>query len=145
MPVPFLPSNLITCLLDYLIRHCQQKSGIKYQQISNISKNVISAVNQYWQISSHKSDQFLHWLPTTVFHENMFLTKKEWLNPLCKYLGVALKESKSFRGCTSHFCFDLFYIVDFHSALTLSGKVRVEWKFEVKPEMICAPPKTYRN
>ena len=26
----------------------------------------------------------------------------------------------SFSGCTTHFCFDPFYIVDFHSALTLS-------------------------
>ena len=34
----------------------------------------------------------------------------------------------TFRGCTSHFRFDLFYIVDFHSALTLSGKVRAECK-----------------
>ena len=29
-----------------------------------------------------------------VFHENMFLMKKNWLNPLCKYLEVGLKESK---------------------------------------------------
>ena len=26
--------------------------------------------------------------------ENMFLMRKNWLNPLCKYLGVALKESE---------------------------------------------------
>ena len=30
------------------------------------------------------------------------------------------------RGCTRHFGFDLFYIIDFHSAITLSGKVRAE-------------------
>ena len=30
---------------------------------------------------------------TSVFQENIFLIKK-WLNPLCKYLGVLLKESK---------------------------------------------------
>ena len=34
----------------------------------------------------------------------------------------------SFRGCTSHFRFDLFYIVDFHSALTLPDRVTAESK-----------------
>ena len=29
-----------------------------------------------------------------VFHENMFLMEKNWLNVLCKYLDAALKESK---------------------------------------------------
>ena len=34
-------------------------------------------------------------LPTRVFHDNMFFyEKKNWLNPLCKYLEVTLKESK---------------------------------------------------
>ena len=32
---------------------------------------------------------------TRVFHEKMLLVRKKWLNPLCKYLGVALKESKN--------------------------------------------------
>ena len=30
---------------------------------------------------------------TRVSHKNFF-DEKMWLNPLCKYLGVALKESK---------------------------------------------------
>ena len=29
-----------------------------------------------------------------VFQENMFLKKKKWLNPFCKYLGVGLKGFK---------------------------------------------------
>ena len=29
-----------------------------------------------------------------MFHENMFLMTKNWLNPLCKYLDAGLKESK---------------------------------------------------
>ena len=33
----------------------------------------------------------------------------------------------TFRGCTSHFRFDLFYIVDLHSALTFTWEVRAEW------------------
>ena len=53
-----------------------------------------------------------------------FEEEKNWLNPLCKYLEAALKESKrifdfdKFLGDAraSHFLFDLFYIVDFHSA-----------------------------
>ena len=51
----------------------------------------------------------------TVFDE-------KWLNPIWKYLGVDFKNFLiliSFGRCTSHFCFDLFYIVDFHSAVTL--------------------------
>ena len=33
-------------------------------------------------------------VPTREIHKNMFFMKTNWLNPLCKYLGVALKESK---------------------------------------------------
>ena len=33
------------------------------------------------------------WVHCRVSHENMFF-KKKWLNPLHKYLGAALKESK---------------------------------------------------
>ena len=64
-----------------------------------------------------------------VFHEEEKNLMKNWLNLLYKYLGAALiliLSLISFLGCTSHFHFDLFYIVDFHSASTLSGKVKAE-------------------
>ena len=58
----------------------------------------------------------------------------------------------SFRGCTSHFRFDHFYIVDFHSALTSQvsirkseGRVKIYNVKMVKTEMACAPPKTCQN
>ena len=42
-----------------------------------------------------------------------------------------------------------FYIVDFHSALTLPARVRAEWnssmKNRLKWKLTCASPKTYQN
>ena len=36
--------------------------------------------------------------------------------------------STKFRGASGHFRFDLFYIVDFHSAHSQPSHVRAEWK-----------------
>ena len=60
--------------------------------------------------------------------------------------------STNFRGCTSHFHFGHFYIVDFHSALTFSDRdLKIEGWVNIynvkksKTEMACAPPKSSRN
>ena len=63
-----------------------------------------------------------------VSHRNMFLMKKIgstrsasiwgllWRNPKGFFISI------SFRGCTSHSCFEYFYIADFYSALTLPDR-----------------------
>ena len=67
-----------------------------------------------------------------VSHENVFLTKKYGSTRSASIRGLLSRNPKgfliliSFRGCTSHFHFHLFYIVDFHSALTLPARVRAE-------------------
>ena len=48
--------------------------------------------------------------------------------------GLVWKDSKGFfistkfKGASGHFRFDLFYIVDFHSAHSQPGHVGAEWK-----------------
>ena len=86
------------------------------------------------RISQKQSFHLLRWLNIRVFHENMFLMKKlgstrsasiwrlVWRNPKGFLILI------SFRGCTSHFRFDLFYIIDFHSGLTLPDRVTTESK-----------------
>ena len=75
-----------------------------------------------------------HSVNIRVFHENMFLMKKIGSTCSASNWRLVWRNPKGFliltsvRGCTSHFRFDLFYIVDFYSAVTLSGKVRAEWK-----------------
>ena len=71
-----------------------------------------------------------------------------WIKSNPASLGV------SFRGSSGHFCFDHFYIVDFHSALTTHWQVSVG-KSEgwvkiynikmVQMELACSPPKTCQN
>ena len=76
----------------------------------------------------------------------------------CKYLGLHRRNPRgfliltSFRGCTSHFRFDHFYIVDFHSSLSLQvtfrkseGRVKIYNVKMIKTEMACAPPNTCQN
>ena len=69
-----------------------------------------------------------------VFQKNTFFKKEisathhasawrlVWRNPK----GFLI--STKFKGSLGHFCFDLFYDVDFHSALTWPGWEWAEWK-----------------
>ena len=71
---------------------------------------------------------------TRVSHENMFLMKKIGSTRSASIWGLLWRNPKgfliltTFRGCTRHFRFDLFYIVDFHSTLILPDRMRAEWK-----------------
>ena len=59
---------------------------------------------------------------TKMFHQNMFLKKRNGSTRSVSIWGLLWRNPKgfliliSFRGCTTHFCYDHFYIVDFHSA-----------------------------
>ena len=61
--------------------------------------------------------------------------------------GLVWRNRKGFliyRGCTSHFRFDHFYIVDFHSALTWQVSIRKSGNVKIiKTEMTCAPYCTF--
>ena len=73
-----------------------------------------------------------------VSHENEFLMTKIGSTRSASIWGLLWRNPKgfliltTFRGCTSHFRFDLFYIVDFHPALTSPDIVRAEWKFTIQ-------------
>ena len=95
---------------------------------------------------------------TRVSYESTFLIKKIGPTRSASIWGLLWRNpedfliSTSFRWCTSHFRFDHFYIVDFHSALNLKvslcqieGWVKIYNVKMVKTEMTCAPPKTCRN
>ena len=65
---------------------------------------------------------------TKVFQKKTLFQENQKYNPPCISLGVSLKGPKrifdfftKFRGASSHFRFDLFHIVDFHSALIWPG------------------------
>ena len=75
----------------------------------------------------------LVWVNNRVFHENMFFMKRNCSTCSASIWGLLWRNEKdfliliSFRGYTSHFRFDIFYIVDFHSALTLPDRdLRIE-------------------
>ena len=82
----------------------------------------------------HIIHQDLSCMMIRVFHKIMFLMRKIGSTYSATIWGLFWGNPKgfvilaSFRGCESHFRFDLFYNIDFHSALTLSGKVRAGWK-----------------
>ena len=65
------------------------------------------------------------------FRKTLFNDNKKW-NPPSISLGDSLKDPKGFLisslggGASSHFCFDLFYITDFHSALSQPVHGRAE-------------------
>ena len=72
---------------------------------------------------------------TRVFQKNTFLRKwKVHTTHHALAWGLVWKDPKwflistKFRGASGHFRFDLFNIVDFHSAHSQPGHVRAEWK-----------------
>ena len=90
--------------------------------IFHLNSLLFAAIKVYFKAST------LGCFRKTIFQEN------QKYNPLCISLGVSLRGSKiifiltKFRGASGHFRFDLFYIVDFHSALTWPGWEWPEWK-----------------
>ena len=92
--------------------------------------------------------------PIRVSHQNMIFWNKK--NQPTLVVGWRIPKGflilTTFRGCTSHFRFGHFYIVDFHSALTFSDRdLKIEGWVKIynvkmsKTEMACAPPKCSRN
>ena len=68
-----------------------------------------------------------------VFKKNMFLKKTKIGSTSSAIIwGLLYMNPKgflilrTFRGCTSHFRFDLFYAVDYHPALTSPDIVRAK-------------------
>ena len=94
------------------------------------------------------------WIYLRVFNKACFW-RKNWLNSLCKYLGVALIESKrildfdKFLGVNKSFLFWPFLHCRFslspHSEWQSEGCVRICYVKQVKTKMTCALPKTYKN
>ena len=89
---------------------------------------------------------------TRVFHENMFLWKQFGQPALQVFGGCIEGIQKDFwiwlvlGGSKVISAFDLFYIVDIHSALTSQVSVWQTYnEDEVKREMICALPKNCQN
>ena len=93
-----------------------------------------------------------------VYQKNMFFKNKEIRTHQASAWGLVWRDPKGFlistkfRGSSSHFRFDHFYIVDFHSALTFpdrdlrsEGWVKIYNVKMVKTEMARGPPKLCRN
>ena len=84
-----------------------------------------------------------------------FFEEKTRLNPLCKYLGVALKESKRifdfYKSWGVHKSFPFWpflhcrFSLSPHSVWQNKGWVKIYNIKKVKTEMTCAPPKSCQN
>ena len=67
-------------------------------------------------------------LSSRVYHKNTFFKNKLSPTHQASAWGLVWRDPKgfliptNFRGSSSHFCFDHFYIVDFHSALTFAKR-----------------------
>ena len=136
-----------------------------------LPKNIILTIGRFWMSSVHLLSVFL---PSSIM--NLLCSKKGeiWFNS-CIYEGVSEKHlfkiikstthqalawglvwkdpkgfliSTKFRGASSHFRFDHFYIADFHSALSARPREKAEWIYNVKvvkTEVARGTPKLCRN
>ena len=97
-------------------------------------------------------------LSMRVYHKNTFFTNKLCPTHQASAWGLVWRNPKGFlistkfRGSSSHFRFDHFYIVYFHSAPTFldwdlrsKGWVKIYNVKMVKTEMARGPPKLCRN
>ena len=109
-------------------------SIFRFRQMWSLSLNFGFSLQVLVKFICHKltTQIYLYYLfiSTRVFHENMFFMKKIGSTRSASILKLVWRNPKgfliltSFWGCTSHFRFDLFYIVDFHSVLTSQVSVQ---------------------